>query len=152
MIFIFALASYILANLKALGLFVQEATGGQVGMVQAIVILSLLMVVYETLGGMRGVAWTDVIQGVILLLGCALIFSGIAYHYGGPATIGSVLQVERPEFWTPPDSDGKRKWLSTLILVASGVSIYPHAVQRIYSARSRRALTRSFQVLSLIHI
>ena len=147
LVFIFALASYILANLKAMGYVVQEATGGRVSMAQAIILLSLLMVVYETLGGMRGVAWTDVIQGTILLLGCVVIFFAIAYHYGGPSTIAGILQTERPEFWRPPDLNAKCKWLSTLVLVATGVSIYPHAVQRIYAAKSRRALRRSLQVM-----
>ena len=31
--------------------------------------MALVMAIYETVGGMRGVAWTDVLQGVMLLLG-----------------------------------------------------------------------------------
>ena len=80
---IFAVGNYILTNLKAIGHIVEASTGGQIPFVYGVLGLSLIMVVYETLGGLRSVAWTDVIQGIILLLGCALIFIAIEYQYGG---------------------------------------------------------------------
>ena len=83
---IVALGNYILTNLKAIGYIVVAATGGKIGFAQGIIILSLIMVIYETLGGMRSVAWTDVIQGVILLLGVILIFIVIQIEYGGMVT------------------------------------------------------------------
>lgn len=144
---VFALACYILANLKAIGYVVEQATGGQVSVTMAIVSLSLWMVVYESLGGMRAVAWTDVVQGILLLAGCLCVFVAIASHYGGPVVIGETLMRQRPDFWAPPSFEAKCGWLSTIVLVSSAVSIYPHAVQRIYSAASPRVLKRSLQLM-----
>ena len=132
---IIALGNYILTNLKAIGFIIEGATAGQVSFVNAIIILSLIMVIYETLGGMRSVAWTDMLQGILLLFGVIVIFFIIYKQYGGLNAISSQLQINRPDFWTPPDWSDKRLWLSTILVVSIGVSVYPHAIQRIYSAK-----------------
>ena len=147
---IIALGNYILTNLKAIGFIVEGATGGQISFVNAIIILSLIMVVYETLGGMRSVAWTDMIQGVLLLFGVIVIFFIIYNQYGGFYAISSQLKLSNANFWQPPSWDEKRLWLSTILVVAIGVSVYPHAIQRIYSAKNSLTLRRSLQVMVLM--
>jgi len=144
---IVALGNYILSNLKAIGYIVEVSTGGAVGFAEGIAVLALIMVVYETLGGLRSVAWTDVLQGVLLLAGCMLIFAGMHYQYGGLPAAAETLMQTRPDLWLPPDAGHKRLWLSTLVIVFFGISIYPHAIQRIYAARSETTLVRSFQIM-----
>ena len=80
---IVALGNYILTNLKAIGYIVVASTGGVISFTQGIIVLSLIMVIYETLGGMRSVAWTDVIQGILLLGGVFIIFIVIQLEYVG---------------------------------------------------------------------
>lgn len=46
-------------------------------------VIGLLCVVYSFLGGVEGVIWTDVIQGIILLGGAVLVIILGAYHVGG---------------------------------------------------------------------
>ena len=144
---IIALGNYILTNLKAIGFIIVAATGGQVSFAQGIIVLSLIMVIYETLGGMRSVAWTDMIQGVLLLFGVFFIFITIQSEYGGLVKMSEQIKNIRPDFWQPPDWEGKRRWLSTIIIVFFGISVYPHAIQRIYAARDERTLRRSFQIM-----
>ena len=105
------------------------------------------MVVYETLGGLRSVAWTDVIQGIILLLGCALIFIAIEYQYGGLSSTAEYYINNREQAWAPPRWEDKRVWLSTLLIVIFGISVYPQAIQRIYAAKNERTLKRSLQLM-----
>ena len=147
LISIVALGNYILTNLKAIGYIVEGATGGQVSFVNAIIILSVIMVIYETLGGMRSVAWTDMLQGILLLFGVLIIFFIINFQYGGINVISSKLQELRPDFWNPPDWSEKRLWLSTILIVSIGVSVYPHAIQRIYSAKNSSTLRKSLQIM-----
>lgn len=144
---IIALGNYILTNLKAIGFIIEGATAGQVSFVNAIIMLSLIMVIYETLGGMRSVAWTDMLQGILLLFGVIVIFYIIYEQYGGLNGISSQLQINRPDFWTPPDWSAKRLWLSTILVVSIGVSVYPHAIQRIYSAKDSSTLRKSLQLM-----
>ena len=144
---IIALGNYILTNLKAIGFIVEGITGGKVNFITAIIFLSLIMVIYETLGGMRSVAWTDMLQGVILLFGVIAIFFVIYFQYGGIQSITSKLQSIRPDFWDPPNWGAKRLWLSTILVVSIGVSVYPHAIQRIYSAKDASTLRKSLQLM-----
>ena len=144
---IIALGNYILTNLKAIGFIIEGATAGQVSFVNAIIMLSLIMVIYETLGGMRSVAWTDMLQGILLLFGVIVIFFIIYKQYGGLNAISSQLQINRPDFWTPPNWSAKRLWLSTILVVSIGVSVYPHAIQRIYSAKDSSTLRKSLQLM-----
>lgn len=144
---IVALGNFILTNLKAMGHIVEASTGGQIPFVYGVLALSLIMVIYETLGGLRSVAWTDVIQGIILLFGCALIFIAIEYQYGGLTSTAQYFITERPDAWAPPTWEEKRVWLSTLLIVMFGISIYPQAIQRIYSAKDEKTLKRSLQFM-----
>ncbi len=144
---IVALGNYVLTNLKAIGLIVEAATGGVVSFATGIIALCAIMVLYETLGGLRSVAWTDALQGILLLLGCFAIFAAIEFHYGGLRSLGDQLSAARPDLWLPPSSAQKWGWLSTLLLLGIGIAMYPHAIQRIYAARSTDTLRRSLQIM-----
>jgi len=145
-----ALANYILTNLKAVGYIIVAVTGGLVPFATGIIILSLIMVIYETLGGMRSVAWTDVIQGIILLFGVIIIFVTIQSEYGGLTIISDKLINFNPEKLSSPTWLEKRTWLSTIALGFFGISIYPHAIQRIYSAKNETSLKRSIQIMAFM--
>lgn len=147
---IVALANYILTNLKAIGFIIEVATGGTISFAQGIIGLAIIMVIYETLGGMRSVAWSDAMQGVLLLAGCLFIFVTIQVEYGSLAAIGEQLKTIRPDFWEPPTGAEKRTWLSTVLLSAFAISLYPHAIQRIYAAKSEQTLRRSLQIMAFM--
>ena len=99
---IIAVGSYILTNLKAIGYIVEVSTGGRVTFVQGIIALSLVMVIYETLGGMRSVAWTDAIQGILLMVGCLFIFCGLNIYMEEYLQQLKTLVISRPDLWQPP--------------------------------------------------
>ena len=80
-------------------------------------------------------------------MGVFLFFIIIWSQYGGLSAISNTLQEHRSDFWMPPDWNAKRIWFSTILVVAIGVSVYPHAIQRIYAAKSAIALRRSFQLM-----
>ena len=141
---IIALVNYIVTNLKAMGIIIESVTGGTVSFINGIILLSLIIVIYETLGGMRSVAWTDMIQGILLLVGVVFTFGLVQDNYGG--VIASQIQSNR-DFWDPPDWNEKRLWFSTIIILFAGISVYPHAIQRIYSAKSETTLKRSLQIM-----
>ena len=146
-ILILALGNFILTNMKAMGHIVEVATGGRITFLQGVIALSFIMVVYETLGGLRSVAWTDVIQGLILLLGVALILGAIEYQYGGLSSSAQYFMSEQPELWQAPTFEIKMEWLSTILIVFFGIPLYPQAVQRIYAAKDEKTLRRSFQLM-----
>jgi len=145
-----ALSNYILTNLKAIGYVTEIVTDSRVSFATGIIGLSVIMVIYETLGGLRSVAWTDVVQGIILLAGVIFLFIAIEYQYGGVSSTSEFLINSKPEFWAPPDGEEKIKWLSVLLIVFLGIPIYPQAIQRIYAARSEKTLKNSFKIMAFM--
>ena len=145
-----ALANYILTNLKAIGFIVVAVTGGASPFVYGVVDLSHVMVIYETLGGMRSVAWTDAMQGTILIVGVITIFISINFEYGGLPFIYDQIKTFDPAKLSPPTMFQKLSWFSTVCLGFFGISLYPHAVQRIYSSNKMSTLKRSLQVMAFM--
>lgn len=140
------LISFILGNLKAVGLLVQTSTGGAVSATWGIVGIALVMAVYESIGGMRGVIWTDVLQGLLLLFTCLLIFFVLAATQDSGVIaeprlfIGEVKQVVS-------DTRTSISFVSLVLLIAFGASVYPQAIQRIYAARDVVTLRRSYRIM-----
>ena len=147
---IVVLINYVLAQLKVMGLMVEGLTGGQVDAFWGVVVLAIIMMVYSTMGGMRSVAWTDAIQGAMMLTGFILIALIIERDMGGWAPALGQLSAVAPEKLTPPDGRGAVTWLSTVILIGIGASVYPQAIQRIYAARSSQTLRRSLACMAVL--
>lgn len=147
---IFALSNYMLTNLKAIGYILQTVTGGWVGFAEGIIAMAFIMVVYETLGGMRSVAWTDAIQGVLLFVGVVIIFAVVWVHYGSLEANTALLKQVRSDFFADPTPLQQVKWFSVLILIFFGISVYPQAIQRIYAAKDESTLKRSFQLMIIM--
>lgn len=108
--------------LYAAALLVQVCTGLPLGW--AIVLTGGITVVYDALGGMRAVVWTDVIQMVILVGGiglCAAIASSLA---GGAAAVLAAQDPARLAAveWAHGVGDGARAPLWGF--VAGGLVLY----------------------------
>src|SRR5690606_11433989 len=58
-----------------------------------ILLMGVVTVVYDTLGGMTAVVWTDVVQLGVLLCGIALCLTTALAHVG---SLGAVLDAQDP--------------------------------------------------------
>ncbi|MES1924505.1 sodium:solute symporter family protein [Salinisphaera sp. T31B1] len=141
---LYALGNYLLEQFVAIGQGVSGLTGGTIPYQVGVVFFIVIMVAYSWLGGMRSVAYTDTIQGIALLFGVFMLLIGSLIYFGGPAASAEVMRVQTPEKLGAPDAAGVAHWFSLLLLVGIGAAVYPHAVQRIFSARSEATLKRSF--------
>jgi len=147
---IYALCNYTLAQLKAMGAAVEGLTDGSIPSSYGIVALALIMVVYETLGGMRSVAWTDAIQGVVLLTGFAILLFVIPRLGGGLSVVTETVGQLDPAKVEAPSLRACATWGSYVILLGAGAAIYPQAIQRLYAGRSVRVLKRSLAVMAFM--
>jgi len=150
LLMIYALANYTLAQLKAMGAAVEGLTHGSVPASYGIVTLAIIMVLYETLGGMRSVAWTDVIQGVLLLVGFLLLLFMVPKLAGGLSTVVENLTKSTPSKVEVPTLEGCSTWLSYVFLFGCGAAIYPQAIQRLYASRSLKVLKRSLALMTFM--
>jgi SSS family transporter len=151
-VMVVAIANYLLAQLMAMGRALEGLTSfdDEQAYVIGVVVLALIIVVYETLGGFRAVAWTDVVQGSVLLIGFVVLVGMVLSRFGGLTSATTILMQESPEKVQVPNANTLREWCSYVILVGLGGALYPQSIQRIYAARSATVLKRSLMVMAFL--
>ena len=147
-----AIANYLLAQLMAMGLITAGLSGGTVPYWVGVVLLTLVVLVYETVGGMRAVAWTDTVQGLMLMVGLTGLLVAAAPTPDHLTRVTEWIAATSPEKTAVPGWDVCRNWISTLVLIGFSGAVYPHAIQRIYAARDTASLRRSFSVMVFLPI
>ncbi|NRA03194.1 MAG: sodium:solute symporter family protein [Myxococcales bacterium] len=145
-----ALANFLLAQLTAMGHVSSQVTGGLVPFWLGVVGLAAVILYYETLGGMRAVAWTDAAQAILMLLGLAALLWWLLTSAGGMEAVTREIAAVRPDAVRVPDRTEQANWISTIVLLGLASVVYPQAIQRIYAARSGRALSRSLALMSFM--
>ncbi|MEE8111330.1 MAG: sodium:solute symporter family protein [Acidobacteriota bacterium] len=149
-IFSLTLCNYLLAQLMALGHAFSGLTGDQIPYWVGVVGGALVVLIYETLGGLRAVAWTDAIQGMILFIGLLLVVFLIFFEVGSPAALLESVREQAPEKIANPGWSTCFVWLSNFLLLALGAPLYPHAIQRIYAARKLLDLKRALAIMAFL--
>ena len=111
-----ALCNYLLAQLMAIGRAMQGLSTADpaVAFTFGVIVLALIMVVYGTLGGLRAVAWTDAIQGVLLLIGLAALLAMMFQQFGSLEQATRLIQARDAaagsRLAAPPDAAQAREW------------------------------------------
>lgn len=115
--------------------------------------LTIVMMIYILVGGMRSVALADVVQGFMLLTGMLVAGMAVIAAFGGVGQYLTALKQLPPEAASFPGATGRyTPWfLMTLCGFASLASmIQPAQWMRFYAAKSSQALKRSALVFSVI--
>lgn len=151
-IMVVAISNFLLAQLMAMGRAMEGLTDidNDQAYVFGVIVLVMIIVVYETLGGFRAVAWTDVVQGSVLMVGFFVLIWLVLQRYGGLETATQKLVVNAPEKVALPVGDRIREWFSYILLVGLGGALYPQSIQRIYAARSAKSLRRSLMIMAFM--
>jgi SSS family solute:Na+ symporter len=102
-----------------------------------------VIVLYVFVGGLRGVVWTDVVQGgmMILLLVAALLF--VASPHGGLTQANLLVLKESPDHFSRPGPGNALPlgiWFSYMFLWLVCDPLFPQLFQRFFAARDRRSL------------
>ncbi|MCS6807028.1 MAG: sodium:solute symporter family protein [Acidobacteriota bacterium] len=146
-LFVITLSNYLLAQLMAMGHVVAGLSGNAVPYWVGVVVLTLTVAMYETMGGMRAVAWTDCVQGLMLLIG---LLGMLIAATPGPDHLRVTtewIMAHQPHKAAVPSLEMCSTWLSTTLLVGFSAAVYPQAIQRIYAARNATTLKRSLSMM-----
>ncbi len=143
------LANILFAQLKAMGEITEVMTGGMITYPLGVVSLALVILIYDLVGGLRAVAWTDAIQGLIMITGLILLLTWILDKHDSLSAITASIAELKPGNLEPPSSEQQRYWLSTLLLVGLSTVIYPQAIQRVFAAKTHTTLYHSMAMLGL---
>ncbi|MGQ4557619.1 sodium:solute symporter family transporter [Halobellus sp. GM3] len=118
----------------------------------SIVLIALFMAFYLHVAGMRGVVWSDTIQGVIIFASLVLGFILVNVQIGGPEIVNSVQSVDPALFslqgpislWTPLFT------LTFALYFTAGVPAYPHLIQRYLAAGNTDIVKKSGVIYAIL--
>jgi len=117
-------------------------------------VLAAVTMLYIMVGGMRSVAWTDLIQGLLLISG--MLVSGMAMFlaFDGPANFGQRICAELPDnSLTIPGNTGGWPWSLLLTVCAFGSigsMVQPAQWMRFYAASGTRTLKRGAVIFAVV--
>jgi SSS family solute:Na+ symporter len=143
---LFWLFPYVMLQQIGAGGALAALTDGALPFAAGAALITGFMIVYVVLAGMRGIAWTDTLQGAFMLLmvWAALLWVLLAVD-GGVGTINAGLQASNPEFFAlGSDFYTPARMLTFAISIAFGVAMFPQVNQRFFAAGSETVLKRSF--------
>lgn len=108
-------------------------------------LVTVFMILYVVLAGMRGVAWTDTLQGLFMLSVVWIAVIWVVSAVGGVGAATGAMLEARPEFGGFGGGLYSPGFIvSTAITIAFGVTMFPQINQRFFVAKSGTVLKRSF--------
>lgn len=123
--------------LKGAGKVISQATGGGVGVNEIIVVMTAMFILYSFVGGLVAAAWTDLFQGVlIIVLSFMLIPLGWGV-VGGLAGMKASLEPFRFSLATP---SGIGPWVIVMLTINGlvGIMAQPHQLAAVGTGRDER--------------
>ena len=119
-----------------------------------VVVGSIIIIVYTLVGGFKAVAWTDLIQGVLMLLGLIILPITAISAGGGWHAITSSLHSQDPGLLSPWGPEGKSTLaiIGVISFVAIGIPFMgvPQLMVRFMSARSVKSLVPAMTISILV--
>ena len=144
---LFWLVPYVMLQQRGAGQAVVGLTDGTVPYWVGAGGITLFMILYVVASGMRGVAWTDTLQGVFMLV---LIWGALAWILavvGGPTAATAALTESNPEFLALGGGLYSPQFvIGTAVYIAFGVTMFPQINQRFFAADSEAVLKRTFSL------
>jgi len=140
-----AFVPYIVIQCKGAGVVMQQVLGWPPLLGAALVYA--VVTLYVVLGGMRGVGWTNVLQGVVMLV--VVWWLGLAIPgelFGGVGPMFDRVIAERPEYLTlpgPAPGTSDYQWSAEVLLSILGFSMWPQVFMKCFTARSARLVQHS---------
>jgi SSS family solute:Na+ symporter len=116
-------------------------------------LITAFIVVYVMLGGMRSIAWTDLLQGGMMLLFTLAAFLIIAARRGGFVPVQSQVAGAFPALFSRPGLDGSMLpgvWLGYLVLWFFADPMFPQLFQRFMAAKDEKTLHTAIVLYPLI--
>ena len=135
------------------GYLLESLTGGAVPFGVGAVLLTVVIVLYVVGGGMRAVARTDVLQGVLMFVLMLLAFAAVAHGVGGVDAANRTLLQQQPalfsgaglgDFFTP------KILISYLLLWPLCIPMFPQMLMRFCAAGDDRSLKQSMVLYPVV--
>lgn len=141
------------AQMTALGLVIATLSGGAVDLNTAIMLGAAVVVVYTIFGGMWSVAFTDLFQTVVILVGLSLVAWLVGDLAGGAGKVISQAVTEGKLVMFPADMNAAAWWAMAGAFFAFAFGSVPQqdVFQRMTSAKDEKTAVRGTLIGALIY-
>ncbi len=144
---------YVVLQIRAGGFLAQQMFSGPWSFEIGATVLALIAMVYIMFGGMRSVAWTDVIQGLLVITGMLLGGIAVVAALGGlGGFFEAVANLPRRSLSLPGTTASwpAEKLFTVCVFASLGSMIQPAQWMRYYAARSTNTLRRSAVIFAVV--
>jgi len=138
-----AFTMYIVAQLKAAGITAEALLG--IPYSTALVIATFVFILYVSIGGMVAITWTDVVQGLLMLLVVLGTALALVWKAGSPFELMRQATAAAPGLGRLGDASGA-SYLGYFVIWATAIPVIPHIVMRVYTARDARGARLSLNL------
>ncbi len=140
---ILGLTPYIGSQVLATGRALNTISGGVITLGVAAALYCITVIIYTSLGGLKGVAWTDLLQGLLMLIFIWLGVFAIVGKVGGFGALFEKVLAAKPELLTIPGPEGlltPRAWFGFLLVDALGGIVWIQNWMRFYAGRTWKTM------------
>ncbi len=141
------------AQMTALGLIIATLSGGALDLSTGILIGAAVVVVYTIFGGMWSVAFTDLFQTVVILVGLTLVALLVGDLAGGFGKVVTQAAADGKLVMFPVDMDVAAWWAMAGAFFAFAFGSVPQqdVFQRMTSARDEKTAVRGTLIGALVY-
>ncbi|MDN3061170.1 cation acetate symporter [Streptomyces sp. SRF1] len=145
---------YLLAQMAGAGVLVSLLLGitSEAGKILIVVLVGVVMMLYVTIGGMKGTTWVQMVKAVLLILGTLLItfLVLLKFHFNVSDLLGEAARNSgigesflEPGLKYGLDATSKLDFLSLGIALVLGTAGLPHILIRFYTVPTAQAARKS---------
>ncbi|MEU9502064.1 cation acetate symporter [Streptomyces sp. NPDC048196] len=145
---------YLLAQMAGAGALVTLLLGitSEAGKVLVVVLVGIVMILYVTIGGMKGTTWVQMIKAVLLIAGTLLITFLVAlkFHFNISSLLGAAAENSHkgaaflePGLKYGATATSKIDFISLGLALVLGTAGLPHILIRFYTVPTAKAARKS---------
>jgi solute:Na+ symporter, SSS family len=139
------------AQMTALGLVIHVLSGAAIDLNTSILLGAGVVLIYTVFGGMWSVAFTDLFQTVVILIGLSLVALLVGDLAGGAGKVISQAAAEGKLNFFPTDSAGWWAMAGAFFAFAFGSIPQQDVFQRMTSAKDEKTAVRGTVIGALIY-
>ncbi|MGW4163034.1 solute symporter family protein [Streptomyces sp. NPDC004788] len=145
---------YLLAQMAGAGVLVSLLLGitSDAGKILIVALVGVLMIVYVTIGGMKGTTWVQMVKAVLLIAGALLMtfLVLLKFHFNISDLLGTAAQQSgkgtaflEPGLKYGASGTSKLDFISLGIALVLGTAGLPHILIRFYTVPTAKAARKS---------
>ncbi|MFJ7207200.1 cation acetate symporter [Streptomyces sp. NPDC098789] len=145
---------YLLAQMAGAGVLVSLLLGitGDAGKILIVGLVGVLMIVYVTIGGMKGTTWVQMVKAVLLIAGALLMTVMVLwkFHFNVSDLLGTAAEKsgKGAKFLEPglkygANGTSKLDFISLGLALVLGTAGLPHILIRFYTVPTAKAARKS---------